>query len=117
MALRKNADPVKRLEYLERREDAADDARSLRTDEDRGKFKALSPYLEPSDEGEMSEVRARLINAGYRSRSAVRYFYLVRAGLALGLVVFGLVIFGLAQSEPDPARLLIFCGVAGLVGF
>lgn len=117
LALRKNADPVKRLEYLERRVDPADDARSLRTDEDRGKFKALSPYLEPSDEGEMSEVRARLINAGYRSRSAVRYFYLVRAGLALGLVLFGLVIFGLAQSEPDPARLLIFCGVAGLVGF
>jgi len=54
MALRKQADPVKRLEYLERRVDVADDARSLRTDEDRGKFKVLSPYLEPSDEGEMS---------------------------------------------------------------
>ena len=36
IALRKTADPVKRLEHLERRVDAADDARSLRVDEDRG---------------------------------------------------------------------------------
>ncbi|MEM7269257.1 MAG: type II secretion system F family protein, partial [Pseudomonadota bacterium] len=34
-----------------------------------------------------------------------------------GLVVFGLVLFGLADSDPDPARLLIFCGIAGLAGF
>ena len=116
IALRKETDPLKRLEHLERRENSALDEKSLRVDEDRGKFKALSPYLEPTDEGEMSEVRARLISAGYRSRSAVRYFYLARAGLALGLVVFGLVMFGLAQAEPDPARLLIFCGIAGIVG-
>ena len=72
LALRKQVDPIKRLENLERRGNIDEDIRSLRVDEDRGKFKALSPYLEPADEGEMSEVRARLINAGYRSRSAVR---------------------------------------------
>ena len=113
--LRSNPDPVQRLEALERKDEER--TRKLRVDTDDGKFKALSPYLEPTDEGEMSEVRARLIGAGYRSRSAVRYFYLVRAGLAVGLVMFGIMLFWVAQREPDPARLMIFCGVAGLVGF
>ena len=53
MALRKQVDPIKRLETLERRVSVEDEGRSLRVDEDRGKFKALSPYLEPSDEGEL----------------------------------------------------------------
>ncbi|MGB0411860.1 MAG: hypothetical protein ACPGFA_09750 [Pikeienuella sp.] len=97
--LRKDADPVERLERLERSETtktASTSSGPLRLDQEKGNFEALAPYLEPSDEGELSAVRAKLIHAGYRDRGAVRVFYLARAGLATGLVLFGLVIFGLA---------------------
>jgi tight adherence protein C len=47
----------------------------------------------------------------------VRVFYLVRAGLGIGSVVFGLIIFGLAQDEPDPGLIMIVCGVGGTFGF
>ncbi|MGB0851730.1 MAG: type II secretion system F family protein [Pikeienuella sp.] len=118
--LRKDADPVERLERLERSETtkpASTSSGPLRLDQEKGNFEALAPYLEPSDEGELSAVRAKLIHAGYRDRGAVRVFYLARAGLATGLVLFGLVIFGLAQKDPDPGMILIFCGIGGIFGY
>ncbi|MEM7543921.1 MAG: type II secretion system F family protein [Pseudomonadota bacterium] len=116
IVLRRQPDPVERLEKLNRRA-TPETAQSLRIKDDKTRFDALAPYLEPTDEGELSEVRARLLRAGYRSRGAVRMFYLARSGLAVGLVVFGLLLMGLAQEEPDPARLVIFCGVAGILGY
>ncbi|MGB0505175.1 MAG: type II secretion system F family protein [Pikeienuella sp.] len=119
-ALRKEADPVKRLASLERSDTvqrAEEGVGPLRIDSDKGGFEALAPFLEPADEGELSAVRAKLIHAGYRERSAVRMYYLTRAGLAIGLVMIGLILFGLAQNNPDPAKIMIFCGIGGLVGY
>ena len=118
--LRKDADPVERLRRLERSETeqaVSTDRGPLRRDQEKGNFEVLAPYLEPTDEGELSAVRTKLIHAGYRDRGAVRVFYLARAGLAIGLVVFGLVIFGLAQEEPDPGMIMIFCGIGGIFGY
>lgn len=116
LALRRSPDPVSRLDEMgSGREPRSSE--SLRLDRQRAQFEALAPFLEPSDEGELSEVRARLIAAGYRSRGAVRIFYLSRAGLAVGLVVIGLLMMALANNELDPARLAIFCGIAGIVGY
>ncbi|MEM7525898.1 MAG: type II secretion system F family protein [Pseudomonadota bacterium] len=120
IALRRTPDPVAKFqaEMIEGGgRNAPASSESLRLDKERQQFEALAPYLEPSDEGELSAVRAKLIRGGYRSRGAVRLFYLARAGLAVGLVVFGLILMGLAQNDPDPARLAIFCGIAGLIGF
>ena len=115
--LRRTPDPVARLERNEAGGSSEHTNESLRLDRDKAQFEALAPYLEPSDEGELSQVRAKLLRAGYRSRGAVRLFYLARSGLAVGLVVFGLLLMGLAQSDPDPARLVIFCGIAGIIGY
>lgn len=120
LILRKDADPIERLQRLERSETTKLKISSkgpLRRDQEKGNFEALAPYLEPSDEGELSAVRAKLIHAGYRDRGAVRVFYLARAGLAIGLVVFGLIVFGLAQKDPDPALIMIFCGIGGIFGY
>lgn len=118
IALRKPEDPMDRLDQQnETGPSRTRDAESLRLDKQKAQFEALAPYLEPTDEGELTAVRAKLIAAGYRSRSSVRMFYLARAGLAIALVVFGLLLFALAQDELDPARLTIFCGIAGIVGY
>lgn len=119
IALRKPADPVDRLDELNDtgRARATQSSESLRLDRQKAQFEALAPFLEPSDEGELSNVRAKLIAAGYRSRSSVRMFFLARAALAIGLVVVGILMMTLSQSELDPARLAIFCGIAGIIGY
>ncbi len=116
IVLRSTPDPVARLEELNKRRETSG-RQSLRRDQGSNRFESLAPYLEPTDEGELSEVRARLLRAGYRTRGAVRMFYLARAGLAVGLVVFGLIIMGLGQEEPNAPRLLMFCGIAGILGY
>lgn len=118
IALRKSPDPVLRLQQLERKETSGDGAAaSLRLDQEKQSFEALAPFLEPTDEGELSEVRAKLIRAGYHTRGAVRIYFLARAGLAVGLVTLAMILFGLAQRDPDPARLAILCAVAGIMGY
>ncbi len=119
-AFRRRPDPVDRLERMNRGgggDDEAGASETLRLDREKARFEALAPYLEPSDEGQLSEVRARLLRAGYRSRSAVRVFYLARAGIALGLVTFMLLVIGLATEQPDPARLVVVSGLAGIFGY
>ncbi|MEM8753764.1 MAG: type II secretion system F family protein [Pseudomonadota bacterium] len=115
-ALRRAPDPMDRFQ-AQIAGAAPQSSESLRLDHHKAQFEALAPYLEPTDQSELTEVRARLLRAGYRSRGAVRLFYLARAALAVGLVLFGLVVMGLAQNDPDPARLAIFCGVAGIIGY
>lgn len=117
-AFRRSVDPVSRLERLGRRHETEDGVgESLRLDREKARFEALAPYLEPSDEGQLSEVRARLLWAGYRSRSAVRIFYLARAVLTVGLVILSLLVVGLTQPEPDPMRLVLYAVLAGFIGY
>lgn len=117
-ALKRKEDPVDRLDRRDRRgSDLAPGAESLRLDRDKARFEALAPYLEPSDEGQLSEVRARLLRAGYRTRSAVRIYYLARAGLAVGLVTFFLLVIGLTSQQPEPGRLVVVSALAGIFGY
>ena len=117
IALRKPEDPMDRLDSSLEAGGVERSSESLRMDRQKAQFEALAPYLEPSDEGELSALRAKLIGAGYRSPTSVRIFYLARAGLAIGLVVFGILLMTLSQRELDPSRLAIFCGIAGIIGY
>lgn len=117
LAFRRAPDPMDRLERSGRRGGEPEGAEALRLDREKARFESLAPYLEPADEGQLSEVRARLLRAGYRSRSAVRIFYLARAGLAVGLVTFCLLVIGLTTEQPDPARLVIVSALAGVFGY
>ncbi|QIE57221.1 type II secretion system F family protein [Pikeienuella piscinae] len=117
---RRPVDPLARLDRLDGGEEPSElsgGAESLRLDREKVRFEALAPYLEPSDEGQLSEVRARLLRAGYRSRSAVRVFYLTRAALTVGMVTFVLLVISIAQPQPDPVRLVVASSLAGIFGY
>lgn len=117
---RRPTDPMARLERLDRGDEPrgpAGGAESLRLDREKAHFEALAPYLEPSDEGQLSEMRARLLRAGYRSRSAVRIFYLTRAALAVGMIIFVILVISIAQPAPDPVRLVVASCLAGVLGY
>jgi len=61
----------------------------LRQGRGNDKLHKYATFLEPKDAQQMSEIRTKLLQAGYRSRAAVRYFNFAQfvlglAGLALG---------------------------------
>jgi tight adherence protein C len=103
--LTKSRDPNQRLEAA--RKDRYQSAiSSLRIDANDNRLDSLAPYLEPQDQEEASEARLNLMRAGYRSRSAVRVYVLIRAIMGISFAFFGLaVVHSLfpAASETDVA--------------
>ena len=100
LVLRKTKDPLERFSFSD--ENLKSDLVRLRdNNDDDGSLKGMAEFLEPKDEEEMSETRAMLRAAGYRGGSAVRQFYLARAGLALLLLSIGMVMTFLVPEKPD----------------
>ncbi len=115
MILRKTKDPLERFSFSD--EKLRSELVRLRDDGDDGSLKGLSEFLEPKDEGEMSETRALLRSAGYRDASAVRKFYFARAGLALLMLAIGMVVTFLIPKEPDLMFSAILSGLMTLGGY
>lgn len=117
---RRKRDPVERLERVQRGRVEGEPnpvTELLRIDRGKARFEALAPYLEPSDAGQLSEVRTRLIRAGYKSPSAVRLYFMARAGLAVGMVIFTLLVIYIADPDPDPGWMAIISALAGIFGY
>lgn len=115
LVLRKRADPLERFSFTD--EKLSEDLVRLRDTADDGSLKSIAGLLEPEDDEEMSETRAQLRAAGYRHGSAVRQFYLARAGLALSLMCVGLIVFFLIPEKPDVTLGGIVTGVLALAGY
>lgn len=113
--LRKEKDPLERFSFSDERID--DELVHLRTDVDDGRMQALAPLLEPADSDEFTSTRAKLRSAGYRGSSSVRMYYLSRAVLGLGLLLFGLMFTFLLPSEPDVIFAMGFSALLGLFGY
>ena len=99
MLMRRKADPLERLNAARPTPStsaataatAAAGGQPGRLRQGRGndKLHKYATFLEPKDAQQMSEIRTKLLQAGYRSRAAVRYFNFAQfvlglAGLALG---------------------------------
>ena len=97
---------------------AAAQAAALRRDSDSaaGLFQTLAPIFEPKDADKVSSTRQLMLQAGYRSRSAVKTYYLARG---LGAVTLGGValLYMLLTGEDSPTRLMLFGGGAFLIGY
>ena len=81
-------------------QDEEDPTKRLRHDSGNDTLDRFSEYLEPQDEEEFSSIREQLIQAGYRSRSAVRTFYFAQFSLGLGLLAVG-VLYTLLTGDED----------------
>ncbi len=113
--LRRQKDPLDRFSFREELLDQ--DLSALRTAQDDGAMGAFSPLIDSGSEEEISETRIQLASAGYKSPSAVRMFYLARAGLGLGLLLFGLVMTILVPDEPDLIFSIVLSVILALGGY
>jgi len=115
LLLPKRAKPVGDLRG--RQVDGDGEAAQLRPVEGTGAIDRYASYFEPTNVEDLTEARQKMMRAGFRSPSAVRYFYFARAALALGGIALALLAFMFAFAEHDVAGVTIVASVAGLVGY
>ena len=92
------------------RKDAA--AQGLRQDGGKTRLDVLAPLFQPRDKEKLSTARAKLVQAGYRSRTAVQAFFIARV-LGAGLIAVGALAFMLLRgSEVDILTYSVVGGAA-----
>lgn len=89
----------------------------LRYDSGAGRLDKLAPYLEPKDQKELGATRLKLIQAGYRGRSAVSTYHLARFVLGIGFLLTGVLSVFLRSDEPSLTTLMMSVLVPGAVGY
>ncbi|MEY8882018.1 type II secretion system F family protein [Donghicola sp. XS_ASV15] len=119
MFLLQPADPLKKLQATNATATAPSRENRLRTDNGNNKLEKFSHFLEPQDEEELSSIRLKLVQAGYRSRNAVRIFYFAQMVLGLGALGVGLLYAFLAsQNQPlETKQMVIYALLPAVVGY
>ena len=117
--LNKQKDPLDKLKEKQRASTKLDNGQSLRHINKAEKLDKYSKFLEPEDEGEYSATRLRLLQAGYRSKSAVRTYNFAQLALGSGALILGILfaILSSATGEPSARALLAFVLVPAVVGY
>ena len=119
--LKKQADPLDKIREASKGKSSrsTQGKAALRTTNKNDKLERYSTFLEPQDEEEYSAIRLKLVQAGYRSKNAVRTYHFAQFALGLGLLAVG-VLFALFQSatgEPETHILILSIILPGAVGY
>ncbi|WP_343503599.1 type II secretion system F family protein [Alloyangia pacifica] len=101
LMLRSRPDPMDKLRETARQTMERETRAVLRDTRRNEKLNKYAQYLEPTTEEELGAVRKKLMQAGYRSRDAVRLYYLAQMTLGLGLLAIGSVYYLMALDTPD----------------
>jgi tight adherence protein C len=119
--LQQKPDPLDKLKQYQPGAQAAAGPRkdTLRAKRQNKKLDKYATFLEPQDSKQLSEMRLKLMQAGYRHRDAVRYFHAAQLGLALGFLALGILYFLLfkAGGETDIKTSIAYILGPGLVGY
>jgi tight adherence protein C len=91
----------------------------LRVDSKKDKLEKYSTFLEPQDEAQFTATRLKLLQAGYRSKNAVRTYHFAQFALGIGLLALG-VGYAILQSttgEPGTNKLVLSILIPGIAGY
>ncbi len=120
MMLNQRQDPLGKLkkQAAGKSEDQPSKAR-LRAGNRNQKLDRYATFLEPKDEKQLSQMRLTLLQAGYRSRDAVRYFHFAQFAFGLGFLVLGVLYFILfkAGGQTSTQETLGYILGPGAVGY
>ncbi len=89
MLLTSRPDPMDKLRQSGKEKTDAETREVLRDKRRNEKLNKYAKFLEPQDEKELSDIRMKLLQAGYRSKDAVQMFYFAQFALGLGLLGVG----------------------------
>src|SRR6056297_1170268 len=121
MLIRDSKDPLEKLKKDQRQQSrpTGKESAHLRTNRRNEKLDKYANFLEPQDAKALSQIRLTLIQAGYRSRDAVRYFHFAQLALALGFLVLGVLYFLIFVSgdETTTQQTLMYILGPGAIGY
>lgn len=97
---------------------APDKSTQLRFDSGKGiNLDKFADYLEPQDEEELSAARLKLIQAGYRSDTAVRTMNFAKMVMGVGFLSIGLLYILVQPGDPSMSSLLMTILIPGGIGY
>jgi tight adherence protein C len=119
MMMRQKQDPLEKLKQANLRDSAASSGTktNLRAGKQNKKLDRYATFLEPQDAKQLSQIRLKLMQAGYRHRDAVRYFHFAQFALAVSLLILGVIYYVLFKSGTETSTqetLLYILGPAGI---
>lgn len=119
--LNRKEDPLDRLKKAndEVKKRQTPEAR-LRSESKNDKLEKYSNFLEPKNEEEYSAIKLKLVQAGYRSKNAVRTYHFAQFALGAGLLVFGVIWVFLQQAtgnDVDAQKMILSILVPGAAGY
>ena len=119
LAFRTKPDPLNKLKGARVFAPDAKETNPVRLRYDSGNqaLDRLKPYLEPKDQKEFSQTRMQLIQAGYRSRSAVSTFHLFRFILGVGLLALGTLSVFIRRDDPGLSTVILSVLLPGMIGY
>ena len=121
LLLKKTRDPLDRLKSPNRQSTAASPKQEkLRTGgSDKDKLQKYSTFLEPQDEEEYSAIRLKLLQAGYKSKTAVRTYHFLQFALGIGLMIVGVFVamYQSATGDPTTQKLIMTILGPGIAGY
>lgn len=119
--LKKEKDPFDQIREAARKGADSGDGPRLRRGGARGgnKLEKYSTFLEPQNEKEYSEIKLKLLQAGYRSKDAVRTFHFMQFALGLLFLALGAIyaIYNSVTGEPSMQSLILSVIIPGAVGY
>ncbi len=118
--LKKNVDPLDKLKDQARAANkSTDKTKLLRSSSKKDKLEKYSNFLEPQDAEQFSAIKLKLLQAGYKSKNAVRTFYFVQFSLGSLLLLVGVIIalYQSATGDPSTKMLVLTTLGPGLAGY
>ncbi len=121
--LKKEKDPFDQLKAAARGETVtdADGKAKLRRGRGKGgdKLDKYASFLEPQDEQQYSDIKLKLMQAGYRSKDAVRTYHFLQFLLGILFLCIGIIyaIYNSVTGEPSTQSMIISVIVPGAVGY
>lgn len=83
------------------------------------KLEKYSSFLEPQNEKEYSEVRLKLLQAGYRSKEAVRTYHFLQFAFGILFLILGALyaIYNSVTGEPSMQSMMMSVIIPGAAGY
>ena len=119
MMLNQRPDPLDKLKETSRQKMDAETRAVLRDKKRNEKLNKYAQFLEPQDAKELSEVRMKMLQAGYRSKDAVQVYYFAQFVLGLGLLAVGLgyYLFFVDQETATMQTKMMYILLPGAIGY
>ena len=116
--LQKQDDPLDRLKATAR-SGPSHSPEKLRASQGTDKLDKYSSFLEPQDEEEYSAIRLKLIQAGYRTKSAVKTYHFAQFALGITLLLLGVAyaVYKSSTGDPSTKNTIMSILIPGMAGY